>query len=125
MAVAVPPSLTNAVAPPALSQYSPEYRVLLRCALISLNPRSEEAKQLISEAVDWRSLILLAFEHGMAATLSWQLKVREWEGVPAPVQHDLQAYLSDNAHFSFRQSSEIAGVLEQFDAEGIAALLRN
>ena len=60
----------------------------------------------------------------MAATLSWHLKSAEWEGVPRPVQDDLETYLSDNARLAFRQASELASILGQFDAEGVLALPR-
>lgn len=111
---------------PSVATCSPEFRILLRCAARTLALGLDENKGvLIHEAIDWRNLILLAFEHGMGATLAWQLKVSRWEGVPSSVQNDLQTYLSDNAMLNFRQASELAGILSELNADGIFALPLN
>jgi hypothetical protein len=100
---------------------SAEWRVLLDCAnpnvtLLALRP--EQAASL-----DWPWLLVLAGDQGLLPLLTQKLKHAEPGVIPPDVQQTLKSFFREQIVFDLRMLAEMYGVLDRFEAQGIAMMV--
>jgi hypothetical protein len=100
-----------------------EARLVLLCARGTFGPSERErALGLMEGGVDWRRLVELAEDHGLAPILYRRLDELDPDGVPRPVFARLWCRYESAARRNRAMTAELQTLLWRFEQEGVTAL---
>jgi Uncharacterised nucleotidyltransferase len=94
-----------------------EFQVLLSCA--RSDPDAESIKALVTEGIDWPTLIKRAAQHSVRPTLFRTLKSVCWDAVPEAIQLELVRFNRANVQKNLIFTGELLRLLDVFKRNGI------
>jgi hypothetical protein len=96
--------------------------LLAACALIDEGGRRERLARIVQGVSDWRSVLQLAQENRVHATVYWRLREACPRLVPAPVMEELELAFQRQAVHNLALTRELIELLALFRANGIGAV---
>ena len=94
-----------------------EFQVLLSC--VRSHPDAELIKGLISEGIDWQTVLTRAVRHCVRPTLLRTLKSVCWDAVPEAIQLELVRFNRANAQKNLIFTGELLRLLDVFKQNAI------
>jgi len=100
-----------------------EMQLLCCCARLTLDEcHTAQANELISQDIDWQSLVQLAMLHGVMPLLCKNLIGFGSEAIPASVIKEIKAYFHLNALRNQTQTRELMRLLNLFAQRGMSVV---
>lgn len=103
--------------------FTPEQELLLCCARTQFSDSySDRVEQLVSDGLDWKTVIDLSETHKLTQLLYQNLKTSCPDIVPADVLRQLDEIYADQAQFILYLTGELVSLVKRFSAMGIPIL---
>src|SRR5713101_1768585 len=96
-----------------------EFSLLLLCS--QSRPDLGAISNLVSEGLNWQTLLRLAEEHGVRPMLVRALRAACWAAVPQPIKLELESFYRANLQKSLFFTGELFRLLGSFRQNDIAA----
>src|SRR5262249_27858949 len=94
-----------------------EFKLLLYCARSRPNARS--VRDLVSEGIDWQTLLQIAEHHCIRPMLLQTLKSVCWDAVPQKIQLELTLFSKANVQRNLRFTRELLQLVTLFQQNAI------